>query len=262
MYSPLYKLFRAKRTRNLKRLTWIAHDIWNYFLGWQRTRYALGLPYMSYNEMSRQFTILRKAHPEVFAHWDKRFFDGIAKRPPKFRSWRKPYSLTMSPSGYGFYGDKVRIQGKYYRFNLGLRPILGNIKTITLKEDSLGDFYMSVVSDHTVSEVIPKTGHAAGFDFGIKTMFTCSDGTLYESPEFYKTSMAALTKAERKHSRKTKGSNNRERSRKDAARVHRKIKRQRDNHHWKLAKHFVHKYDALYFETLTLYQYLRQFMGR
>ncbi len=278
MYSTVYKLFRARRNLHLKRLTWIAHDIWNYFLGWQRTRHALGLPYMHYNDMSREFTILRKAHPEVFAHWReldswaardilkrlhkgyKRFFDGIAKRPPKFRSWRKPYSFTMSPSGYGFYGDKVRIQDKHYRFNLS-RPILGNIKTITLKEDSLGDFYMSVVTDHTVSEVLPKTGHAAGFDFGIKTMFTCSDGTLYESPEFYKTSMAALTKAQRKHSRKVRGSHNRERSRKDAARVHRKIRRQRDDHHWKLAKQFVHKYDALCFETLT-FEGMKRLWGR
>ena len=278
MYSTVYKLFRANRNRNLKRLTWIAHDIWNYFLGWQRTCYALELPYMSYKEMSRQFTILRKAHPEVFAHWReldswaarqilKRldngyqcFFDGIAKRPPKFRSWRKPYSFTMCPSGYGFYGDKVRIMDKYYRFNLS-RPILGNIKTVTIKEDSLGDFYMSVVTDHTVSEVAPKTGKAAGFDFGIKTLFTCSDGTCYESPEFYKTSMDDLVVAQRQHSGKVKGSNNRERSRKDVARVHRKIKRQRDDHHWKLAKRFVHKYDALYFETLT-FEGMKRLWGR
>ncbi|MCG9133872.1 transposase, partial [Candidatus Poribacteria bacterium] len=278
MYSTVYKLFRAPRNRNLKRLTWIAHDIWNYFLGWQRTRYALGLPYMSYNKMSAQFTILRNAHCEVFAHWREldswagrqilrrldvaydRFFKKKAKRPPKFRSWRKPYSFTMSPSGYGFYGDKVRIHKKHYRFNLS-RPILGRIKTVTIKEDSLGDFYMSVVTDHSVSEVAPKTGKAAGFDFGIKTMFTCSDGTQYESPEFYKTSMEDLCVAQRKHSRKVKGSHNRERSRKDVARVHRKIKRQRADHHWKLAKRFVHKYDALCFETLT-FEGMKRLWGR
>ena len=69
MYTTNYKLFRAPRNRNLKRKTWIAHTIWNYFLGWQRMRYALGLPYMSYREMSREFTILRNAHPDMFAHW-------------------------------------------------------------------------------------------------------------------------------------------------------------------------------------------------
>ena len=278
MSCTLYKLFRAPRNRHLKRLTWIAHDIWNYFLGWQRTRYALGLPYMPYSEMSREFTILRKAHPEVFAHWREldswaardilkrldtgyqRFFDGIAKRPPKFRSWRKPYSFTMCPSGYGFYGDRVRIMKKHYRFNLS-RPILGNIKTITIKEDSLGDFYMSVVTDHTVSEVLPKTGKAAGFDFGIKTMFTCSDGTQYESPHFYRLGQSELKSVQQKMASKQRGSNNRERERLNTARVHRKIKRQRDDHHWKLAKRFVHEHDHLCFETLT-FEGMKRLWGR
>ena len=75
---------------------------------------------MSFPEMSREFTVLKNAHPEVFAHWRdlntwsahqilkrldagyQRFFKGIAKRPPRFRSWRKPYSFTMSASGFTF----------------------------------------------------------------------------------------------------------------------------------------------------------------
>ncbi|MDE0087704.1 MAG: hypothetical protein OXU23_18420, partial [Candidatus Poribacteria bacterium] len=69
MYTTVYKLFRAPRNRHLKRKTWIAHTLWNYFLGWQRTRDSLGLPYLSYKKMSREFTILRKSHPDMFAHW-------------------------------------------------------------------------------------------------------------------------------------------------------------------------------------------------
>ena len=120
MYTTLYKLFRAPRNRHLKRKTWIAHTIWNYFLGWQRTRYSLGLPYMSFYEMSREFTVLKNSHPELFSHWRElntwsareilkrldegyqRFFSGLAKRPPRFRSWRKPYSFTMCQSGFRF----------------------------------------------------------------------------------------------------------------------------------------------------------------
>ena len=110
---------------------------------------------------------------------------------------------------------------------------------------------MSVVTDHIATEVTPKTGQAAGYDFGIKTMFTCSDGTQHESPAFYKTSMDTLAAAQRKHAIKQKGSHNRERSRKNVARLHRKIKRQREDHHWELAKQLVHHYDVLCFETLT-----------
>ena len=281
MYTTNYKLFRAPRNRNLKRKTWIAHTIWNYFLGWQRTRYALGLPYMSYREMSREFTILRNAHPDMFAHWREldswaarqilerldegyqRFFTKIAKRPPRFRSFRSPYSFTMCPSGYkfaapvagdkgfGIYTDRVTIMGKTYRFNLS-RPIFGTIKTVTIKEDALGDFYMSVVTDHRQCHLKPMTGNAAGFDMGVKTMLTCSTGKLYQSSHFYTESMDKVRTANRQLSTKKRGSENRERARQHHARMHRKVARQREDHHWKLALELVRRFDVLFFETLNL----------
>ena len=290
MYTTRYKLFRAPRNRHLKRFTWIAHDIWNYFLGWQRTRHSLGLPYMSVYEMLREFTVLRNSHPEIFSQWREldswaardiirrldhgyqRFFNKLAKRPPKFRSWRKPYSFTMGPSGFtfadpeegdngfGIYGDRVRIMKRQYRFNVS-RPILGNIKTVTVKADALGDFYMSVATDYIATEITPKTGEATGYDFGIKTMFTCSDGTQRESPAFYSTAQFDLKSAQQKLSSKQKGSNNKERERLNTARVHRKIRRQRENHHWKLAKQLVHQYDVLCFETLT-FEGMKRLWGR
>ena len=291
MYTTLYKLFRAPRNRNLKRKTWIAHTIWNYFLGWQRTRYSLGLPYMSYREMSGEFTILRNTHPEMFAHWREldswaarqvlkrlddgyqRFFKKLAKRPPKFRSFRKPYSFTMCPSGYkfdkpiagpkgfGIYSDRVAIMGRTYRFNLS-RPIFGTIKTVTIKEDALGDFYMSVVTDHVQSHLKPMTGNAAGFDMGVKTMLTSSNGKRYESPHFYTESIDKVRTANRQLSRKKRGSNNRERARQHHAGRHRKVARQREDQHWKLALELVRRFDVLFFETLNLDGNLKRLWGR
>ena len=288
MQTTQYKLFRAPRLRHLKRHTNTARQIWNYFLGWQRMRHSLGLPYMNFHAMSREFTILRNAHPDVFASWREldswaardillrlhrayeRFFTYCKQkreggkprkvRLPRFKSWRQPYSFMMSPSGYKFDDDKVRILGKHYRFNLS-RPILGNVKTVTVKFDTLGDAYLTVVTDNVVSEVTPKTGKAAGFDFGIKTMLTSSDGTKHESPEFYKRGSQQIARANRAHSKKKRGSNNRERARKDLARTHRKVARQRDNHHWHLAKHLVLTYDVLVFETLT-FEGMKRLWGR
>ena len=280
MQTTHYKFFRAPRLRNLKRHTDTARQIWNYFLGWQRARHSLGLPYMNFHAMSREFTILRNAHPDMFPRWREldswaardvlmrlhrayeRFFKYCKQkrqggkprqvRPPRFKSWRKPYSFTMSPSGYTFEADSdtVRILGKDYRFNRS-RPIRGNVKTVNVKFDALGDAYLTVVTDNIVSEASPKTGKAAGFDFGIKTMFTSSDGTRHESPEFYKRGSQQIAQANRAHSRKKRGSHNRERARKHLARTHRKVARQRADHHWKLAKHLVLTHDVLVFETLT-----------
>ena len=91
--------------------------------------------------------------------------------------------------------------------------------------------------------------------------FTCSDGTQHESPAFYSTAQAQLTSAQQKMSSKQKGSNNRERERLNTARVHKKIRHQRENHHWKLAKQLVHQYDALCFETLT-FEGMKRLWGR
>lgn len=64
--------------------------------------------------------------------------------------------------------DRVTIMGRTYRFNLRGFPIFGTLKTVTIKEDALGDFYMSVVTDHKRSYLKPMTGNAAGFDMGVK----------------------------------------------------------------------------------------------
>lgn len=79
-----------------------------------------------------------------------------------------------------------------------------------------------------------KTGETAGFDFGLKTYLTASDGTRHASPLFYKRDARALKRASRNPSRKVKGSNNRHRARLEQALVHRKVANMRENDHWQL----------------------------
>jgi putative transposase len=66
-----------------------------------------------------------------------------------------------------------------------------------------------------------ETGKIAGFDFGLKTFLTCfscgdatrTDGDKIESPQFLKQSLSAIKQANRQHSKKRKGSQERERAR-------------------------------------------------
>ena len=69
----------------------------------------------------------------------------------------------------------------------------------------------------------------------LKTYLTGSDYNDYESPQFFKRGTNAIKRANRKHSRKRKGSKNQERARINLARKHRKIANQRQDFHWKLA---------------------------
>jgi len=112
---------------------------------------------------------------------------------------------------------------------------------------------MVIVVDNAVdSEVRSTTGKIAGFDFGLKTFLTCSDGSRIESPQFFKQSLNAIKKASSHHSKKLKGSSNRERARKNLVRKHENIANTRRNWFWKLAHDLTDKFDVLCFETLNL----------
>lgn len=89
---------------------------------------------------------------------------------------------------------------------------------------------MFVVVD-TVNEPETKfeTSRIAGFDFGLKTFLTVSDGTKIESPQFLKQSLNAIKKASRDHSLKRKGSANRERARLNLVRKHEDVVNRRSD---------------------------------
>ncbi|MGB1286004.1 MAG: RNA-guided endonuclease InsQ/TnpB family protein [Aggregatilineales bacterium] len=83
----------------------------------------------------------------------------------------------------------------------------------------------------------------------------------YSSPQFYREGMKQIQRLSRTHSRKVKGSNNRERSRLALARAHRDIANKRDNHHWHLAHALCKQYDVMVFETLNI-KAMQQMWGR
>ena len=105
------------------------------------------------------------------------------------------------------------------------------------------------------------TGETAGFDFGLKTFLTVSDGTQIESPEFFKSSIDEVREASKSHSTKQKGSNNREKARLNLARKHQKIVHQRHDFHFKLASQLTQNYDVLCFEDLNL-EGMKRLWGR
>lgn len=109
-----------------------------------------------------------------------------------------------------------------------------------------------VVDSVEEPETKVETSRIAGFDFGLKTFLACSDGTKIESPQFLKQSLNAIKKANRQHSKKRKGSANRERARLNLVRKHEDVVNRRSDWFWKLARELTDKFDVLCFETLNL----------
>lgn len=109
-----------------------------------------------------------------------------------------------------------------------------------------------VVDNIVELEVKSETSRIAGFDFGLKVFLTVSDVTQIESPQFLKQSLTVIKKASRQHSKKVKGSTNRERARKNLVRRHEDVVNRRSDWFWKLAHDLTDRFDVLCFETLNL----------
>ena len=91
-----------------------------------------------------------------------------------------------------------------------------------------------------------------GFDFGLKTFFVGSDNTTIDFPLFLKSQLHKLKKLNRCLSRKKKGSNNRIKARLNLARFHQRVRNQRNDYQWKLARRLLSEYDVICLENLNL----------
>ena len=182
---------------------------------------------------------------------------------PKIQPRHKYNSMTFTQAGYELQENRIKINciDTWFSFHKH-REIKGIIKTITLKRDKCGDYWICFsCEDVDDSEPKPKTGKSAGFDYGNKTFLTSSEGDKIESPQFFKQSLKTLQSLSRELSRKVKGSGNWYRACRALARQHRKVARQRADWQWKLATELCTAFDTLYFETLNL-EGMKRLWGR
>ena len=204
---------------------------------------------------------IQKAY-ELFFKFSKR---GV--RPPSFCKSKKYKSFTLKQAGYKLLGsNRIRIGKIIYKFHLS-REIKGKIKTVTIKRSAVGEMYLIVVTDYKEEQFGVVTGKSAGFDFGLKTFLTDSNGIEYKSPLFLPLASSLIRKASKKLLSKKLGSNNWHKARVAFAKLHERLPtaiRQRSCRHapacanqrrdwfWKLAHQLCDTYDYLFFEDLNL----------
>jgi putative transposase len=115
------------------------------------------------------------------------------------------------------------------------RPLEGKPKTCSLKRD--GDqWFVSIVCELNLAEPTLRGGPVVAIDRGIANFGATSDGNRIANPKHLEASLTRLAHAQRTVSRRKKGSKNREKAKARVARIHRKVRRQRD--------HFLHVQSA------------------
>lgn len=138
----------------------------------------------------------------------------------------------------------------------------GAIKNATVTREPDGTYSISLMCEVVRPEEPERTGKAVGIDLGIKTLAVTSDGKEYDNPRTYSRNRKKLAREQRKLSRKTKGSKNYEKQRVKVAKLHKKIRNQRQDASHKMTHELVNAYDIICIEDLCISEMKRSKLGR
>lgn len=191
-----------------------------------------------------------------FYEFKSQFFNKLRKKAvgrPKFKSKHSRQAYRLPNQKFKLGSNFIRLEkvGRV-KITIDRRPRPGcNFRSVTVSKDLDGKFYVSVLVKEVVA-LKPKTGKVVGLDLGLKSFVTLSDGTKFDNPKFLRESQAELKKAQRRLSRKKKGSLRRTKAKIKVARIHKKISNQRSNFLHELSSELVSNYDVIGIEDLNV----------
>ena len=193
------------------------------------------------------------------------FFRSLKKGPkkgrPRFKKKhqsRQSYQSTNNSNSIRMEGDRKMLLPKLGEVScrFGRLP-KGRILSATVRREADGTYAVTVMSEEPRPEQMAKTGKNTGIDLGIRTLAVTSEGTEYKNPKTYDRNLKKLIRAQRKLSRKTKDSRNGEKQRILVAKIHAKIRNQRQDAIHKMTHELVKENDVICMEDLDVKELLQ-----
>lgn len=202
------------------------------------------------NSLSLQAALANLDSAFVKFFREKKGFPNFKSKKASKKSFSIPQNTMVNFDEGRVYIPKFR-QGIKTRFH---RKFDGLVKTSVITRSSTGKYYISVLVEVNEVDVTPKPiseNKAVGIDFGIKTFAVLSDGTEIQNHKYLKRSIKKVKRLQRSLSKKVKGSKNREKSRLRLARVHERVRNQRNDFIHQVTHRLVANYDTICLETLS-----------
>lgn len=131
------------------------------------------------------------------------------------------------------------------------KEVKGRILSATVSRNPSGKYFVSLCCTDVEIDHLPSTGAVVGLDLGIKSFAVTSDGIEYPNHKYLAKSEKKLARLQRQLSRKTKGSNRREKARLQVARLHEHIADQRKDMLHKITTDLIRQYDVICIEDLA-----------
>ena len=262
--QTLHKTFKEKlrptpgQERALDEVLWRCRDLYNTALeqritAWQRCHVSV-----SRYEQEAELKAIRAEFPEyaaihshilqdVLARLDKTyqaFFRRVQRGEkagfPRFKGRNRFHSFTFKE-----YGNGARLDNGYLALSkIGRisvrwsRPLEGTPKTVTISREADG-WYVAISCAEVPCTPLPLTGQETGIDLGLESFATLADGSRIANPRIFRVAELNLKRAQRRVSRRKKGSHRRRKAVVLLAKAHQHTRNQRHDFHHQEARKLV-----------------------
>lgn len=263
---------KEQRTR-LSRTFGCVRFVYNYYLNKRKETYKTDGTALNYVACSKDMTSLKKkltwlqevdstALQSSVRNLDNaylNFFRGVREKRhvgyPHFKS-KHNYRQTYTSKCVN---NNIQVTDRYIRLpKIGLvrckvtRNVQGRILSVTVTRTCGDRYYVSICCTDVQPEQLPRTGESVGLDLGVQPFATDDKEKEYPNYKYVYVSQKRIARAQRRLSRKTKGSHRREKARIRLARTHEHVRNQRNDTLQKLSTKLVRDYDVICLEKLNV----------
>jgi putative transposase len=218
-----------------------------------------GPPRMSCSAMRSPLRRLERAYQAFFRRVKAHEKPGY----PRFRSRRRYHSLTWD-SAWSIRDRRLALLGighvrvKWHRD----LPGSAKVRNVTVRR-SVGHWYACFALELNAPAVpIQRFEPAVGIDLGVQNFAALSTGELIPGPRAYRAASRCLRVAQRRVSRRVKGSRRRGKAGLLLARLHQRIRNVRRNHAHQTSRRLVIDFGLIAVEDLQLRALTRGFLAK
>jgi len=265
-----YRIYPTdEQKKTLARTFGCVRFVYNWALRLRTDAYYERQERLYYSDTSARLTAL-KGQPEyswlnevaavplqqALRHLDKafkNFFEGRADYP-KFHSRHGEQSATYVGTAFKWDGTTLTLARMDTALNIvWSRPLPKGCKptTVTITKDKASRYFLSILVEEDIKH-LPRVKKQVGLDLGLKSMVITSDGEHVGNPRYRRSDEKKLAKAQRRLSKKKKGSKNRAKARLKVAKAHAKIADRRRDYQQKLSTRIIRENQTICIESLQV----------
>jgi putative transposase len=267
-----YKLKPSpQQEQELERVLLLCRHVYNAAIGERREAWRMRGVTVTYFQQKAELPGIKEAMPEyaevnaqvlqdvvlrverAFQAFFRRVKNGETPGYPRFHG-RDRYNSFTYPQ-VGDHGGARLDSGFLVLSKIGRiavrwsRLLEGTPKTVTISREADGWYACFSCTDVPV-QPLSATGQETGIDLGIEAFATLSNGTRIFNSGWYRKAERALTRAQRRVSRRKRGSHRRRKAVALLAKAHQHVRRQRRDFHHKTALALLREHDTIYHENV------------